>query len=278
MLISKLLKAVHCWKPPLSSHGTTLVQSRRPARVLLPLGVGPLGSRLTGVSERCVTADRSQVTQNNIHSTHRRPSDCRAPLGGPPGSVCTGPADDSREVPTAAERRVVVMSRVLKGWKKAAPFSSLIGLHVKLDGDESASVAPAPSLWALVYGFSLCSGEASIKPPSTCPRHMSERETSSLPPSAWCIMEVWVVVHADYQLFIHSVILIECVLTRMCPSGHMTSIVLSILERDPPLALLKGSSPFSPWRVIWEFFLIWCEVKGQGCLCVQIEKHSEDNL
>jgi len=35
---------------------------------------------------------------------------------------------------------------------------------------------------------------------------------------------------------------------------------------------------FSPWRVVWEFFLIRCEVKGQGCLCVQIVKHTEANL
>jgi len=52
-----------------------------------------------------------------------------------------------------------------------------------------------------------------------------------------CLTEVWIVVHAYNQLFIHSVILIECVLTLMWPSGHMTSILLSILERDPPLLL-----------------------------------------
>jgi len=69
--------------------------------------------------------------------------------------------------------------------------------------------------------------------------------------------------YADYQLFIHSVIFIVLFLCFnvcvMIPSGQMTSIVLSILERDPPL----------------ELFLIRCEVKGQGCLCVQILKHSE---
>jgi len=31
-------------------------------------------------------------------------------------------------------------------------------------------------------------------------------------------------------------------------------------------------------RVVWEFFLIRCEVLGQGCLCLQIVKHSETNL
>jgi len=30
--------------------------------------------------------------------------------------------------------------------------------------------------------------------------------------------------------------------------------------------------------LIWEFFLIRCEVLGQGCLYVQIVKHSETNL
>jgi len=32
------------------------------------------------------------------------------------------------------------------------------------------------------------------------------------------------------------------------------------------------------FRIIWEFFLIRCEVLGQGRLCVQIVKHSETNL
>jgi len=88
-----------------------------------------------------------------------------------------------------------------------------------------------------------------------CPAH-----SSSLPPSAWWIMEVWIVVHAYHQLFIHSVIFIKCVLTLMIPSGHMASILPSILERDPPLLL--------SWRLFFifgEFFLIRCEVKGQGC-------------
>ena len=48
-------------------------------------------------------------------------------------------------------------------------------------------------------------------------------------------MNSWIVVHAYDQLFIHSVIFIEGVVT--IPSGHMTSIHLSILERGPPLLL-----------------------------------------
>jgi len=61
----------------------------------------------------------------------------------------------------------------------------------------------------------------------------------------------------------------------MIPSVHMTSLVRSILERDPPVALLKVSSLFSRERVSsvsWELFLIRCEVLGQGCLCVQMVK------
>jgi len=54
---------------------------------------------------------------------------------------------------------------------------------------------------------------------------------------------------------------------------------LSILERDPPLLLSWRFLPFfSLWRVVWELFLIRCEVKGQGCLCVRIVKHSETHF
>jgi len=41
-------------------------------------------------------------------------------------------------------------------------------------------------------------------------------------------------------------------------------------EGSSSVALLKGSSPFPPpcgdiFSIFWEFSLIWCEVKGQGC-------------
>jgi len=52
-------------------------------------------------------------------------------------------------------------------------------------------------------------------------------------------------------------------------------------EGSSSLALLKGSSLFSPERVFsisCESFLIRCEVKGQGCQCVQIVKPSEGSL
>jgi len=44
----------------------------------------------------------------------------------------------------------------------------------------------------------------------------------------------------------YTVIFIECVVTVMIPSGHMTSIVLSILERDPPLFSPEGFLLFYP--------------------------------
>jgi len=49
-------------------------------------------------------------------------------------------------------------------------------------------------------------------------------------------------------------------------------------EGTSSVALLKGSDMFPPERVFsisWELFQIRCEVKGQGCLYVQIVKHSE---
>jgi len=53
------------------------------------------------------------------------------------------------------------------------------------------------------------------------------------------------VVHADDQLFRHSVIFIECVLTLICPSGHMTSITpVHPGEGSSSVALLKASSLF----------------------------------
>jgi len=76
------------------------------------------------------------------------------------------------------------------------------------------------------------------------------------------------------------IVLLLCFhLCVMIPSGHMTSVLLSILERDPPLLLSCKFLHFFPlWRVVWELFLIRCEVKGQGCLCVQIVKHSDKFL
>jgi len=58
-------------------------------------------------------------------------------------------------------------------------------------------------------------------------------------------------------------------ISAMIPSGHMTSIVLSILERDPPLLLSWRFLPFFPcekvFSIFWELFPVQCEVKGQGC-------------
>jgi len=59
------------------------------------------------------------------------------------------------------------------------------------------------------------------------------------------------------------------VILWLCSSGHMTSIVLSILERDPRLLLYWRVLTFFPWMIFYYFlgvfFLIRCEVKGQGC-------------
>jgi len=99
-----------------------------------------------------------------------------------------------------------------------------------------------------------------------CPAH-----SSSLPPSVSWLMEVWIVVHAYYQLFIlchtHWMCLCNSV---MLHSGHMTSILLSILERDPPLLLSWRFLPFFPCKRFFSYFLgvvpdpLW-KVKGQGC-------------
>jgi len=64
---------------------------------------------------------------------------------------------------------------------------------------------------------------------------------------------------------------------------HMTSIAsVHPGAGSSSLALLKVSSLYflreSLFSISWEFFLIRCEVKGQGCLCVQIGKPFEANL
>jgi len=61
-----------------------------------------------------------------------------------------------------------------------------------------------------------------------------------------------------------------CCNSVMIPSVNMASIVLSLLERDPPLFSPEGFFPlFSLWTffffISWEFFLLRCEVLGQRC-------------
>jgi len=84
----------------------------------------------------------------------------------------------------------------------------------------------------------------------------------------------------SYTLSYSLIVLLLCFnLCVMISSVHITSIApVHPGEGSSSLALLKVSSLFSPWRVVWEFFLIRCEVLWQGCLCVQIVKHSETNL
>jgi len=102
--------------------------------------------------------------------------------------------------------------------------------------------------------------------------------SSSLPPSAWWITEVWIV---GLLPTIHTLCHPHwmCYNSVMIPSGHMTSI-LSILERDPPLLLswrfLLFFSPVKDcFSISWEFFLIRCESsKGQGCrMCTDCKDH-----
>jgi len=84
--------------------------------------------------------------------------------------------------------------------------------------------------------------------------------SSSLPLSVSWIVEVWIVVHADYQLFIHSVILIECVDScwshDICPSVHPALML--------PWRVLSFFPPELFCSISWELFLIWFEVKGLG--------------
>jgi len=62
-----------------------------------------------------------------------------------------------------------------------------------------------------------------------------------------------------------------CIFLFYCcqKSGHMTYFLLSVLERDPPLLLSWRVLHFVPperfFYIFWEFFLIRCKVKGQGC-------------
>jgi len=84
----------------------------------------------------------------------------------------------------------------------------------------------------------------------------------------------------SYTLSYSLIVLLLCFnLCIMIPSVHITYITpVHPGEWSSSVALLKVSSLFSPWRVVWKFFLIRCEVLGQGCLYLQIVKHSETNL
>jgi len=139
--------------------------------------------------------------------------------------------------------------------------------------------------------------------------------TSSLAPSAWWIIEVWIVEYAYYHLchgpietpptpplclhlrdgswrsrswnmpttnysYTQSYSLIVLLLCfNVCNDSFCTHGIY--YTRPSWRGILLCCSPegfFTFFSVVWEFFLIRCEVKGQGCLCVQIVKHSETNL
>jgi len=79
--------------------------------------------------------------------------------------------------------------------------------------------------------------------------------------------------HRDHSLFIYSVILIECVYVNMFIWSHDVYCSFHPGEGSSSVALLKGSSLFSPWKL---FFLLFLEsfscsdVRGQrsGMSCV----------
>jgi len=84
------------------------------------------------------------------------------------------------------------------------------------------------------------------------------------------IMEVWIVVHAYYQLFIHFHIHWMCCNSVIIPSLHMSSIAsVHPEEGSSSVALLKVYSLFFPVKVFfsvsWEFFLIRCEDRDVLC-------------
>jgi len=68
----------------------------------------------------------------------------------------------------------------------------------------------------------------------------------------------------------------------LVPSGHMTSILLSILERDPPLLLSWRVLAFFPGKGFFIFLgsFSWSDVRSKvrGVVCVQTVKPAEDNL
>jgi len=137
-----------------------------------------------------------------------------------------------------------------------------------------------PSSSLLLFHWLLKSGSWSMTTHYSLNSVIFIADAPPAPPSAWWITEVWIVVRADYQLFIHSVIFIECVM--------ITSVLMTCIasvhpgEGSSSVALLKGSSLFSLWKVFLLFLgtSSWSdEVKGQGCrVCVQILKPSEANL
>jgi len=135
-----------------------------------------------------------------------------------------------------------------------------------------------PSQWPCLLLCASCL-KGLVRPPSRCllpgglasDLHGPADAPSSLPPSVSWIAEVWIVVHADYELFIISVIFIEYVVTLYrCSSVHMTSVASVHPGRGILLCCSpEGFFPFLPVKVFcsisWELFLIRCEVLGQGC-------------
>jgi len=102
-----------------------------------------------------------------------------------------------------------------------------------------------------------------------------------LPDGSW---RSGLVVHDYYQLFIHFVILIECVVTLEWFLLYTWQILLlSILERDPPLLLSWRFLSFFPCECFFLLFLrsfSWSDVRSwdRDLIRVQIVKPFEANL
>jgi len=106
----------------------------------------------------------------------------------------------------------------------------------------------------------------SDKPPLILPKKHPNKNTNNIQydPFTKALMHSTKYKHPPYILDLSS-----------HQTRHLTwhLLLLSILERDPPLLLSWRFLQFIPqWRVVWEFFLIRCESLEQ------IVKHSEANL
>jgi len=82
----------------------------------------------------------------------------------------------------------------------------------------------------------------------------------------------WLAPHLSSLIWIHLFLTLES--CSFCT--HL--LLLSILERDPPLLLSWRFLPFLPcervFSISWEFFLIRCEVLGPGCrMCTDCQAH-----
>jgi len=100
--------------------------------------------------------------------------------------------------------------------------------------------------------------------------------SSSLPPSAWWIVEVSIVEDADYQLFIHSVRFIECILTLNL--SFCTYYIYYTCPSWRGILLCCSSQGFFPFSPLKGYLGVFPSDVRFWVLCVQIVKHSETNF